>query len=736
MWLLSALLIFIFSVLIWNAGKLHVILSDNTELYLSDVTTHMTAEIGESMRNKMTSLELISCSISQIGPEQGDGKLQEFLDRNAAMLDFRPLILIDRQGSAVSSSVFSKDLVEKPEEFFDAASIQASFHGETRANYVGGKWVFYSVPVYHGEKIEGVLVGIRDKEKMQSMISSKNFRGQMLSCIVDSGGQVVISPTDLNRFLQLEDIFRDEKEQKAIAAIRNMQKDMKNGEDGILHFNAVDGQETFMSYNALGVNDWFVLTLIPADIISGDAQRYIFRSLGVLGITILVFFLLLHNVYRFYNMHRKQLEYLAFFDPITDGSNNIAFQLKYRELSKTMKPRTYTIVLLDVSGFKMVNERFGIEAGNRILSHIAAVLDRHMKAEAGEFSARGETDHYFLCLREHEPETVRKRLDEMIHDINQFNEEELRGLHLSFRQGACLVEDPKQEITLLQDRARISCRNSNPEVSGECIFYDDALILKIKKEQELNSLFDQSLEEHDFQVYLQPKVRLESGKPEGAEALVRWNHPQKGMIYPSDFIPLFEQNGKICRLDLYVYTEVCILLNRWRREGRELIPISVNLSRQHFKEPDFLDRFAEIAGQYEIPGGMIEFELTESIFFNNSQIHLVKEAIDRMHALGFLCSLDDFGSGFSSLGLLKEFDVDTLKLDRSFFVNMDGEKAKDVITCLIELSKRLKVQTVAEGIEEEEQLEYLRGVRCDMVQGYVFSRPLPAGEFEKWLYGN
>lgn len=736
MWLLSALLIFIFSVLIWNAGKLHVILSDNTEFYLSDVTTHMTAEIGESMKNRMTSLELISCSISQIRAEQGEEALQEFLDRNAAMLDFRPLILIDRRGTAVSSSVFSKDLVEKPEEFFDAASIQASFHGETRANYVGGKWVFYSVPVYHGGDIEGVLVGIRDKEKMQSMISSKNFRGQMFSCIVDSSGHVMISPTDLKRFLQLNDIFRDEKEQKAIAAIRNMQKDMKNGKDGILHFNAVDGQETFMSYNALGINDWFVLTLIPADIISGDAQRYIFRSLGVLAITVLVFLLLLQNVYRFYGMHRKQLEYLAFSDPVTDGSNNVSFQHKYRELSQTMEPRTYTIVLLDVIGFKMVNEGFGIESGNRILSHIADVLNRHMKAEAGEFSARGETDHFFLCIREHEPETVQKRLNEMIRDINRFHDGEFHGLHLAFRQGACLVEEPKQEITLLQDRARISCRNSNPEFSGECIFYDDALIRKIKREQELNGLFDHSLENHDFQVYLQPKVGLESGKTEGAEALVRWIHPQNGMIYPSDFIPLFEQNGKICRLDLYVYTEVCILLNRWRREGRALVPISVNLSRQHFKIPDFLDRFAEIAGQYEIPRGIIEFELTESIFFNNSQIDLVKKAIVRMHTLGFLCSLDDFGSGFSSLGLLKEFDVDTLKLDRSFFVNMDGEKAKDVITCLIELSKKLKVQTVAEGIEEEDQLEYLRGMRCDMVQGYIFSRPLPIVEFEKWLDGN
>ena len=134
--------------------------------------------------------------------------------------------------------------------------------------------------------------------------------------------------------------------------------------------------------------------------------------------------------------------------------------------------------------------------------------------------------------------------------------------------------------------------------------------------------------------------------------------------------------------------------------------------------------------EFEMPPGIIVFELTESILFDNRQIVVVKEMIHQMHQLGFLCSLDDFGSGFSSLGLLKEFDVDTIKLDRSFFVNMEGEKAKDVIACLIELSKKLRVHTVAEGIETSEMVDYLRTIKCDMVQGYIFSKPIPVSEFE------
>lgn len=178
-----------------------------------------------------------------------------------------------------------------------------------------------------------------------------------------------------------------------------------------------------------------------------------------------------------------------------------------------------------------------------------------------------------------------------------------------------------------------------------------------------------------------------------------------------------------------MFTGTCAALAGLKRDGREMFPVSVNLSRQHFRTPGFLDDFARIAEQHGIPRGIIEFELTESIFFDNRQIEIVKESIRTMHDLGFLCSLDDFGAGFSSLGLLKEFDVDTIKLDRSFFLNMSGRKAKDIIASLVELAGHLQVTTVAEGIETPDQVEYLRGIHCDMVQGYVFSKPLPIPEF-------
>lgn len=349
-----------------------------------------------------------------------------------------------------------------------------------------------------------------------------------------------------------------------------------------------------------------------------------------------------------------------------------------------------------------------------------------------EFAARSETDRFFLCVREYKPEEVKRRLREIIEDVNTFRDTDCPQCQLAFRQGVCFAGEKQMGIAALQDRAMVASQKEVPAGTGDCVFYDESFIEKIKREQELDNLFEESLKNHDFQAYLQPKVALKDGSLQGAEALVRWIHPKKGMIYPSDFIPLFENSGKICRLDLYLFEEVCKMIRRRQEEGKPLFPVSVNLSRQHFYHPNFLEEFDQVFKKYGIPYGTIEFELTESIFLDDAQILVVKETIEQMHRMGYTCSLDDFGSGFSSLGLLKEFDVDTLKLDRRFFLDISSQKAKDVIQCLVELAKKLKVKTVAEGIETQEQLTYLRFVQCDAVQGYIFSRPLSVLEFEKW----
>ena len=584
--------------------------------------------------------------------------------------------------------------------------------------------------LYQENNIIGVLGGTGNKESMQRLIQPVNFDGQGLTCIADTEGNVVISPTDLDPFMRLDDIFKEDSEETTVRNIKRMLENMKEGKNGVFSFVAVDGRELILSYTILKSYDWVLLTLVPADLISYETDRYVIQTFAIVAGTILLFLFVLLILLFIYRNNRRRLEYIAFVDAVTGGMNNAAFCLKLRETLKNARRNEYTVAVINIRNFKMINESFGTHEGDRTLHYCMQILRKNVKE--GEIAARGNADDFFLCLKEGNRNIVAARLQEIVREINSFNENLENPYHLSFRQGAYLIDEPDLDSTIIQDRVMTACMNQQEFGENSCVFYDICFTQKMKQEHELNAMFRGALENGDFKVYFQPKVSLEDEKTAGAEALVRWQHPEEGMISPGDFIPLFEKNGNICRLDCYVFEEVCRTIDRWRREGRKLFPVSVNLSRQHFKRNDFLNQFADVAAKYRIPEGLLELELTESIFFDDNSIAMVRESINRMHELGFKCSLDDFGSGFSSLGLLKEFDVDTIKLDRRFFLDMSKPKAEDVVECLIDLAGRLKVKTVAEGIETQEQIDFLKQIHCDMVQGFFYSRPLRAEEFEEW----
>ena len=584
--------------------------------------------------------------------------------------------------------------------------------------------------LYQENNIIGVLGGTGNKESMQRLIQPVSFDGQGLTCIADTEGNVVISPTDLDPFMRLDDIFKEDSEETTVRNIKRMQENRKEGKNGVFSFVAVDGRELILSYNILKSYDWVLLTLVPADLISYETDRYVIQTFAIVAGTILLFLFFLLILLLIYRNNRRRLEYIAFVDAVTGGMNNAAFCLKLRETLKNARRNEYTVAVINIRNFKMINESFGTHEGDRTLHYCMQILRKNVKE--GEIAARGNADDFFLCLKEGNRNIVAARLQEIVREINSFNENLENPYHLSFRQGAYLIDEPDLDSTIIQDRVMTACMNQQEFGENSCVFYDICFTQKMKQEHELNAMFRGALENGDFKVYFQPKVSLEDEKTAGAEALVRWQHPEEGMISPGDFIPLFEKNGNICRLDCYVFEEVCRTIDRWRREGRKLFPVSVNLSRQHFKRNDFLNQFADVAAKYRIPEGLLELELTESIFFDDNSIAMVRESINRMHELGFKCSLDDFGSGFSSLGLLKEFDVDTIKMDRRFFLDMSKPKAEDVVECLIDLAGRLKVKTVAEGIETQEQIDFLKQIHCDMVQGFFYSRPLRAEEFEEW----
>lgn len=721
---LGVLILLIAAVTLQSAIGLNMAVEKSTKAYVRDVADQLSSDIDDRLFKISRELLLVGDSLLRTGNDPSEGEVKEYLGRKREILEFGSMVVMDTRGRKLVLG----DPIGNVENL---AGIQRSFQGDNGVSFPGGQTILYSVPLFRGNKVVGVLGGTRSKENMQVLIQPGSFSGHGLSCIADVNGNVVISPTDLEPFMKLDDIFKKDSGGAAARNIYRMQENMKKGTDGVFSFVAVDGTELILSYNILETYNWVLLTLVPADLISYETDRYIMRTFAIVAGTILLFLLLLLVLLYIYRNNRRQLEHIAFVDEVTGGMSNAAFRIKLKELLKSAEKNRYTVAVINICNFKLINESFGSREGDKTLRYCMEVLQRNVRR--GELAARGGEDNFFLCLEENRQEAIAARLRALIADINSFNDTAKTPYYLFFRQGAYLIDDPRLDITIIQDRVMTACLNRKEYEENSCVFYDFHFTRRMQQEHELNAMLPAALANRDFQVYLQPKVDLRKEKVAGAEALVRWQHPEKGMIPPGDFIPLFEKNGNICKLDCYVFEEVCRLLDRWREEGRELFPISVNLSRQHFRNPDFMEQFVVMADAYRIPKGLLELELTESIFFDDKGIALVRENINKMHELGFKCSLDDFGSGFSSLGLLKEFDVDTIKLDRRFFMDMSKPKARDVVECLIELSRKLKVQTVAEGIETGEQMEFLKRIQCDMVQGYYYSRPLPAEEFEKWV---
>ena len=431
----------------------------------------------------------------------------------------------------------------------------------------------------------------------------------------------------------------------------------------------------------------------------------------------------------------RQLERLAFVDPVTSGRNRTSFEIDAGGAVRAALPGTYVLVWLDIQKFKVINDFFGVEMGDRVLRHCYETVEAHL--ENGEYVARLAADGFNLLLRTAGEKELEARLNRIAEDANNFEPFRERNYLLSFSAGIYPIDDPVLSLVKIQDRANIARKKSGGSEEHclcTCLFYSEQDRLRSLREKEMENRMHDALGRDEFVVYLQPKQSLKKAAIGGAEALVRWRAPE-GLIPPNDFIPLFEQNGFIVDLDLHVFEKVCAMLRKWLDNGVTPVPVSVNMSRVHLADPQFLERYETIRRAYDVPAELLEIELTESLVFENP--HLLVQFIERIRAHGYHCSIDDFGSGYSSLNLLKDMNVNVLKLDRVFFASQEADNARErtVIVSVIDLAKKLSMGTVAEGVETPRQVEFLQQAGCDMVQGYVFSRPVPLAEFEQMAFG-
>ena len=386
-------------------------------------------------------------------------------------------------------------------------------------------------------------------------------------------------------------------------------------------------------------------------------------------------------------------------------------------------------ILVNINHFHNINERYGKEYGNTVLRHLADLI-RVLLRKSGGFACRLEADTFLIYCRH--GEHYKELMEQAASDFDDNAAESGNRFHL--RMGVYPDVDKSIDIERRFDRAKMAADTGRNKYGQTISYYDNKLHNEKLYEEQLLDDFRSALEQRQFQVYYQPKFDVRKDEPvlASAEALVRWKHPRLGMIDPGLFIPLLEDNGLVQKLDHYVWQEAAAQIRRWKDTLGVTVPVSVNVSRVDMYDPELISIFKKIIEENRLTTAEYLLEITESAYTDNSIqiINIVKQ----LRKLGFRIEMDDFGTGYSSLNMLSMLPIDALKLDMKFIRTAFSER-KDtrMIELIIDIAEYLKVPVIAEGVETEEQLTTLKALGCDIVQGYYFSRPVPAEEFETFI---
>ncbi|MBS6195077.1 MAG: EAL domain-containing protein [Clostridiales bacterium] len=706
--------------------------ADSTTNYVQSMTKKLTDMVDLEIRRGRQQVISVGDSFEQVVAKKDDAAVEEFITRKQKLCGFDFIVLEDtRESRTAMAGTIPDEYKEGVSALRNLDTSRKALEEEICEVGIENEDVIYAMPLEDEQGRIGMIWAGNTAESMRDIIHSSSFEEGSYSCIINKNGSVVLSSDKREAFQNLESVFKKGENEKLQKNLREMERNIVNDKSGIFNFVTINDNEVYLAYTPMETGRWVLLSIITKDLLSTEYNRFVYMAtFAVIG-TMLVFMYFYILLMRMNRMNRQRLEQLAYTDEVTGGGNNQDFCKKYRELYNGTEKAGCAIALVDVVNFKAINKKFGMKQGDEILRYLYNVICKNLDKKKGEFAARSEMDRFFLCLKEESPESVQQRLDDITREINFFEGTKMPRYQIFFRMAATFAEERDSDPIVLQDRVR-SMLKIVDAAPGKCVFYSEEFEKRVRREQELNEAFENALVAEEFHVYFQPKVSLKKEKVEGAEALVRWIHPKWGIVSPGEFIPVLEGNGKILRLDKYVFEKVCVWLKKRQSEGEEMFPVSVNLSRSNLLDENFFDWFVETADRYGVRHDLIEFELTESTFMVTEQIQQMRGYIAQMHDTGFRISIDDFGTGYSSISLLREFDLDVLKLDRTFFLGLDDPKARDVIHCLVELARNLDTRVVVEGIETKKQIEYLKELKCDVVQGFFFSRPLPAEEFEKW----
>lgn len=582
----------------------------------------------------------------------------------------------------------------------------------------------YSMPVYDADtnEILGVLSLVYHSEVFKELLSVTSFDGEGYTYIVDSKGNVVINTNHHNAIAGLENIIEyieaNQQNEKTVARI---QDSIANKTKSFFEIYTVNGNKLACCM-PLMINDWYVVSVVPK-VIAEATKNTIMLSVAVycIGISLIAVFVVLSI--RFSQKEKNRLlEDALYTDSLTKGKTYTKFCLDCRKRLDEQKEERAVCIYLDIDNFNLIATLYSNERMNQIICNIYKTIQQYV-GENG-IVCRKNTDQFCIMYFYNDAQELENSLMRFHHailDAKTFDH------MLRPTIGIYVVEHYSESIEEMVNKAKIAHDTIKQNADRGISYYDESFRNALYEDTHLEDEMEIALRNHEFQPYIQPKYNAENGEICGGEALIRWITADGKIISPGRFIPLAENNGFIRKLDREVFSMVCTLQKYFVDKGIKPVPISVNVSRQLMYDKSFADDYYNQMKNMGLSRDLIELEITESALFED--LDLFRATLEKLRSYGFRILMDDFGTGYSSLMMLKSVPIDEIKLDKSFVDDYSDEKGSSIICCVLDLAKMLDLPVVAEGVETEDQYLYLKQRGCEVIQGFYFSKPLPAMEF-------
>ena len=676
--------------------------------------------------------------LDSLARELSDGDESIFVDKMQGFVEtyqFKRMGYIAADGTAKTTDGYRLNMSDR--DFFQQSMQGKNFLTDAFEDRIDTSYEtinVFSVPVYEKNQktIKGVLFGTCGYEMFEECLKNEIFEGQAFNYIIKIDGTIVAGSGNSKKWgigknIFVTDASEDERDDDARDddARDKMISDMKEGKSGY-GMDPKRKEASLYYYMPLKIEEsgetWYVVTAVSESVLTSRMQ-VVMDAINSLMVIILAVISVSVGVYIYsWRKSKKELMTLAYQDPVTLGDNFVAF----KERAKSKKDGVGWLIAMDVTDFKLINSTCGVKKGDEVLRVIWEIFET--ETGENELAAHVNADRFILFWMDENQENIKQRLEYVIRKIEEIPERlEIPNLFPVFGIFHTIVLD---EIDPLYGNAVQAKHQIKGRRDRHYIFYDELNHESIQENRELEEHFETALENEEFEIWYQPKYSAHSRKLVGAEALVRWRRADGALIPPLKFIPLFERNGNIIRLDEYVFRAVCRQQKEWQKQGQKMLPVSVNISRVSLYYSSVVEKYESIIRSFDLDSKYNKLENTESATIDNNEIF---NLLEQFHTAGFKILLDDFGSGYSSLAALNRMHFDTIKLDKSLVDYIGDDNGEKLLNSITKLAQSFGMEITAEGVETVEQLMFLCNLDCDDIQGYYFSRPLPVKEYEECL---